>query len=441
MKPIVAIVGRPNVGKSALFNQIINKRLSIVHDSPGVTRDRIYADAEWLGRTFTLVDTGGLEPTTKELIPALMRQQTEVAIDMATVIIFVVDAQAGMLASDLQVADMLRKSKKPVVLCVNKSDNEETEISQYEFYNLDIGVPYPVSAVHKRGFGELLDEVTSYFPDEESEKSENEPVKVAVLGRPNAGKSSFVNALLGDERVLVSDIPGTTRDAVDTPFEYNSKPYILIDTAGLARKRSVNDDVDYYSTLRSMAAVERADIGVIMIDADRGVAEQDAKITGMFHDAGKPCVLVLNKWDLIDKDTHTFEEYKKNLYDTLSFVQYAPCVTISAKTGQRVKQVMQLVEQVYEQSTKRITTGVLNDALRQATILTEPPTKNGRQLKIYFGTQAAVQPPTFVLSVNSTELFHFSYERYLVNHLRRTFGFDMVPIKIIAKGKGESGDN
>ena len=437
MKPIVAIVGRPNVGKSLLFNQIINKRLSIVHDSPGVTRDRIYADAEWLGKEFTLVDTGGLEPFTKELIPALMRQQTEVAIDMANVIIFVVDAQAGMLASDLQVADMLRKSKKPVVLCVNKSDNEEHEIAQYEFYNLDIGMPYPVSALHKRGFGDLLDAVTDYFPEEEHEKGENAPVHVAVLGRPNAGKSSFVNALLGDERVLVSEIAGTTRDAVDTPFEFNGKPYVLIDTAGLVRKRSVDTDIDYYSTLRSMAAVERADIGIIMIDADRGVAEQDAKITGMFHDAGKPCVLVLNKWDLIDKDTHTIEEYKKTLYDTLSFVQYAPCITISAKTGQRVKQVMQLVEEIHEQSTKRITTGVLNDALRQATILTEPPSKNGRQLKIYFGTQVSVQPPTFVLSVNSTELFHFSYERYLINHLRRTFGFDMVPIKIIAKGKGE----
>ncbi|MBP3348912.1 MAG: ribosome biogenesis GTPase Der [Clostridia bacterium] len=437
MKPIVAIVGRPNVGKSALFNQIINKRLSIVHDSPGVTRDRIYADAEWLGKAFTLVDTGGLEPFSKEVIPALMRQQTEVAIDMATVIIFVVDAQTGMLASDLQVAEMLRKSKKPVVLCVNKSDNEEADIAQYEFYNLDIGEPYPVSALHKRGFGELLDAVTAFFPEEDEQESENAPVKVAVLGRPNAGKSSFVNALLGDERVLVSDIPGTTRDAVDTPFEYKGKPYILIDTAGITRKRSINDDIDYYSTLRSMAAVERADIGVIMIDADRGVAEQDAKITGMFHDAGKPCVLVLNKWDLIEKDTHTIEEYRKNLYDTLSFVQYAPCVTISAKTGQRVHNVMDLVEQIYEQATKRVTTGVLNDAIRQATILTEPPTKNGRQLKIYFGTQVAVQPPTFVLSVNSTELFHFSYERYIMNHLRRTFGFDLVPIKIVAKGKGE----
>lgn len=437
MKPIVAIVGRPNVGKSALFNQIINKRLSIVHDSPGVTRDRIYADAEWLGKAFTLVDTGGLEPFSKEVIPALMRQQTEVAIDMATVIIFVVDAQTGMLASDLQVAEMLRKSKKPVVLCVNKSDNEEADIAQYEFYNLDIGEPYPVSALHKRGFGELLDAVTAFFPEEDEQEGENAPVKVAVLGRPNAGKSSFVNALLGDERVLVSDIPGTTRDAVDTPFEYKGKPYILIDTAGITRKRSINDDIDYYSTLRSMAAVERADIGVIMIDADRGVAEQDAKITGMFHDAGKPCVLVLNKWDLIEKDTHTIEEYRKNLYDTLSFVQYAPCVTISAKTGQRVHNVMDLVEQIYEQATKRVTTGVLNDAIRQATILTEPPTKNGRQLKIYFGTQVAVQPPTFVLSVNSTELFHFSYERYIMNHLRRTFGFDLVPIKIVAKGKGE----
>ncbi len=437
MKPIVAIVGRPNVGKSALFNQIINKRLSIVHDSPGVTRDRIYADAEWLGKAFTLVDTGGLEPFSKEVIPALMRQQTEVAIYMATVIIFVVDAQTGMLASDLQVAEMLRKSKKPVVLCVNKSDNEEADIAQYEFYNLDIGEPYPVSALHKRGFGELLDAVTAFFPEEDEQEGENAPVKVAVLGRPNAGKSSFVNALLGDERVLVSDIPGTTRDAVDTPFEYKGKPYILIDTAGITRKRSINDDIDYYSTLRSMAAVERADIGVIMIDADRGVAEQDAKITGMFHDAGKPCVLVLNKWDLIEKDTHTIEEYRKNLYDTLSFVQYAPCVTISAKTGQRVHNVMDFVEQIYEQATKRVTTGVLNDAIRQATILTEPPTKNGRQLKIYFGTQVAVQPPTFVLSVNSTELFHFSYERYIMNHLRRTFGFDLVPIKIVAKGKGE----
>lgn len=294
-----------------MFNQIINKRLSIVYDTPGVTRDRIYADAEWLGKQFTLVDTGGLEPYSKEVIPALMRQQTEVAIDMATVIIFVTDAQAGMLASDLQVAEMLRKSHKPVVLAVNKADNEETEVAQYEFYNLDIGTPFPISSLHKRGFGDLLDEVISYFPDDSESDSDNQPVKVAVLGRPNAGKSSFVNALLGSERVLVSDIPGTTRDAVDTPFEYNGKPYILIDTAGIARKRSITDDIDYYSSLRSMAAVERADIGVIMIDADRGVAEQDAKITGMFHDAGKPCVLVLNKWDLIDKDTNTFEEYKK----------------------------------------------------------------------------------------------------------------------------------
>ena len=437
MKPIVAVVGRPNVGKSTLFNQIINKRLSIVHDSPGVTRDRIYADAEWLGKTFTLVDTGGLEPYSKEVIPSLMRQQTETAIDMADVIIFVVDAQAGMLASDIQVADMLRKSKKPVVLAVNKADNEETEVSQYEFYNLDIGEPYAVSSLHKRGFGELLDAVISYFPEDSAQTEENEPVKVAVLGKPNAGKSSFVNSLLGSERVLVSEIPGTTRDAVDTPFEFNGKPYILIDTAGIARKRSITEDVDYYSTLRSMAAAERADIGIIMIDADKGVAEQDAKIAGMFHDAGKPCVLVLNKWDLVEKDTHTFEEYKKELYDKLSFVQYAPCITISAKTGQRVRQVMELVEKVYAQSIRRISTGVLNDAIRQATILTEPPSKNGRQLKIYFATQVAVQPPTFVLSVNSTELFHFSYERFIINHLRRTFEFDMVPIKIIPRGKGE----
>ena len=437
MKPIVAVVGRPNVGKSTLFNQIINKRLSIVHDSPGVTRDRIYADAEWLGRTFTLVDTGGLEPYSKEVIPSLMRQQTETAIDMADVIIFVVDAQAGMLASDIQVADMLRKSKKPVVLAVNKADNEETEVSQYEFYNLDIGEPYAVSSLHKRGFGELLDAVISYFSEDSAQTEENEPVKVAVLGKPNAGKSSFVNSLLGSERVLVSEIPGTTRDAVDTPFEFNGKPYILIDTAGIARKRSITEDVDYYSTLRSMAAAERADIGIIMIDADKGVAEQDAKIAGMFHDAGKPCVLVLNKWDLVEKDTHTFEEYKKELYDKLSFVQYAPCITISAKTGQRVRQVMELVEKVYAQSIRRISTGVLNDAIRQATILTEPPSKNGRQLKIYFATQVAVQPPTFVLSVNSTELFHFSYERFIINHLRRTFEFDMVPIKIIPRGKGE----
>ena len=437
MKPIVAVVGRPNVGKSTLFNQIINKRLSIVHDSPGVTRDRIYADAEWLGRTFTLVDTGGLEPYSKEVIPSLMRQQTETAIDMADVIIFVVDAQAGMLASDIQVADMLRKSKKPVVLAVNKADNEETEVSQYEFYNLDIGEPYAVSSLHKRGFGELLDAVISYFPEDSAQTEENEPVKVAILGKPNAGKSSFVNSLLGSERVLVSEIPGTTRDAVDTPFEFNGKPYILIDTAGIARKRSITEDVDYYSTLRSMAAAERADIGIIMIDADKGVAEQDAKIAGMFHDAGKPCVLVLNKWDLVEKDTHTFEEYKKELYDKLSFVQYAPCITISAKTGQRVRQVMELVEKVYAQSIRRISTGVLNDAIRQATILTEPPSKNGRQLKIYFATQVAVQPPTFVLSVNSTELFHFSYERFIINHLRRTFEFDMVPIKIIPRGKGE----
>ena len=437
MKPIVAVVGRPNVGKSTLFNQIINKRLSIVHDSPGVTRDRIYADAEWLGRTFTLVDTGGLEPYSKEVIPSLMRQQTETAIDMADVIIFVVDAQAGMLASDIQVADMLRKSKKPVVIAVNKADNEETEVSQYEFYNLDIGEPYAVSSLHKRGFGELLDAVISYFPEDSAQTEENEPVKVAVLGKPNAGKSSFVNSLLGSERVLVSEIPGTTRDAVDTPFEFNGKPYILIDTAGIARKRSITEDVDYYSTLRSMAAAERADIGIIMIDADKGVAEQDAKIAGMFHDAGKPCVLVLNKWDLVEKDTHTFEEYKKELYDKLSFVQYAPCITISAKTGQRVRQVMELVEKVYAQSIRRISTGVLNDAIRQATILTEPPSKNGRQLKIYFATQVAVQPPTFVLSVNSTELFHFSYERFIINHLRRTFEFDMVPIKIIPRGKGE----
>ena len=437
MKPIVAVVGRPNVGKSTLFNQIINKRLSIVHDPPGVTRDRIYADAEWLGRTFTLVDTGGLEPYSKEVIPSLMRQQTETAIDMADVIIFVVDAQAGMLASDIQVADMLRKSKKPVVLAVNKADNEETEVSQYEFYNLDIGEPYAVSSLHKRGFGELLDAVISYFPEDSAQTEENEPVKVAVLGKPNAGKSSFVNSLLGSERVLVSEIPGTTRDAVDTPFEFNGKPYILIDTAGIARKRSITEDVDYYSTLRSMAAAERADIGIIMIDADKGVAEQDAKIAGMFHDAGKPCVLVLNKWDLVEKDTHTFEEYKKELYDKLSFVQYAPCITISAKTGQRVRQVMELVEKVYAQSIRRISTGVLNDAIRQATILTEPPSKNGRQLKIYFATQVAVQPPTFVLSVNSTELFHFSYERFIINHLRRTFEFDMVPIKIIPRGKGE----
>jgi len=369
----------------------------------------------------------------------MMLQQTELAIDTATVIIFLVDAQAGLLASDVQVADMLRRCGKPVVLAVNKADNEKYEMAQYEFYNLDIGEPYPISAVHKIGFGELLDAVVSYFPSDEQGDKEQEPIKVAVLGRPNAGKSSFVNALLGSERVIVSDIPGTTRDAIDTPFEYDGEPYILIDTAGLARKRSISGDIEYYSALRSQSAVQRADIGVIMIDAERGVAEQDAKIAGLFHDEGKPCVLVLNKWDLVEKDTHTFEKFKKELYDKLSFVTYAPLVTISAKTGQRVKQVMELVKQVHEQSVKRITTGVFNDALRQAMLLTEPPSKNGRQLKIYFGTQVAVQPPTFVLSVNSKELFHFSYERYLVNHIRRTFGLDMVPVRIIAKPKGEQG--
>ena len=436
MKPIVAIVGRPNVGKSSLFNQIIGKRVSIVHETPGVTRDRIYADAQWQERQFTLVDTGGIEIDSTEDLSVLMLKQTNIAIETADVILFVVDVKDGITNVDERISQILRKSDKKIILVVNKVDTPELEIDTYEFYNLGLGDPISISSSHKRGLGDLLDEVVSSFEDEEDDAAEKDGViSIAILGRPNAGKSSFVNALLGDERTIVSNIPGTTRDAIDTPFRYAGQDFLLIDTAGIRRKSRVSEDLEYYSVLRSISSIERADVGVIIIDGSDGVAEQDAKIAGLVHEAGKPCVLVWNKWDLVEKDSQTVEKYKKDLYDKLSFMTYAPFLTISAKTGQRITKVLDFAKEVYAQTSKRVTTGVFNDALREAVTMTEPPSKNGRQLKIYYGSQVSVCPPTFMLSVNDTDLFHFSYERYLINYFRQTFNLEMTPIRVIKQSR------
>ena len=436
-KPLVAIVGRPNVGKSTLFNKLIGRRLSIVEDTPGVTRDRIYADAEWLTHSFTLIDTGGIEPESEDIIAVQMRRQAELAIETADVIVFLVDGREGMTAADEEVAGMLRKSNKPVVLAVNKLDAPKFNDAIYEFYSLGLGDPIIISAGQGLGLGDMLDEVCAHFPPEVAEEGEH-PLNIAVVGKPNVGKSSLVNAILGEERCIVSNIPGTTRDAVDTAFTLDGEPYVLVDTAGIRRKRAVEDEtIERYSVIRSLAAVRRADVVLIVVDAEQGLSEQDVKIAGYVHEEGKPSVLVVNKWDLIEKDTNTMNQFKKDMQVDLAFMDYVPFLFISAKTGQRVNKLLAAAKESYAQSVRRIKTGLLNDVVNEAISMTEPPAMSGRRLKIYYATEVSVQPPTFVFFVNDEALVHFSYRRYMENYFRKTFGFAGTPIKIIFRTRGK----
>ena len=438
-KPIVAVVGRPNVGKSTLFNKLIGQRLSIVEDTPGVTRDRIFAECEWCGRKFMLADTGGIEPKTDDVILAQMRNQAQLAIDQADVIVLVTDLRSGVTANDQSVATMLQKSGKPVVLCVNKCDTPGAPPAEfYEFYNLGLGDPVAVSSVHGMGTGDLLDEVIRYLPDiSEEEDEEHDTIKVAVIGKPNAGKSSLINCIAGEERSIVSNIAGTTRDAIDTHIHNKYGDFIFIDTAGLRRKSKVDDAIEKYSVLRAQMAVERADVCVIMIDATEGFTEQDSKVAGIAHEKGKACIIAVNKWDAVEKDDKTMDKMRKQLMVDFSFMPYAPFIFLSAKTGQRVERLYELIKFVSEQNSLRIKTGMLNDVLAQATARVQPPTDKGKRLRIYYMTQPSTNPPTFVFFVNRAELFHFSYQRYLENQLRDTFGLEGTPVRFIIREKGE----
>ncbi len=437
-KPVVAIVGRPNVGKSTLFNKLVGQRLSIVDDTPGVTRDRIYGDCQWRGRTFSLVDTGGIEPHSDDVILKQMRRQAELAIDAADVIVLVTDLKSGLVATDEEVASMLQKSGRPVILCVNKCDRVgEPQPEFYEFYNLGLGDPVQVSSVHGHGTGDLLDAIFEYFPPETGEEEEEDLIRVAVIGKPNAGKSSLVNKITGENRCIVSDIAGTTRDAIDTTVENSYGRFTLIDTAGLRRKSKVDDAIEKYSVLRAKMAIERADVCVIMIDATEGFTEQDSKVAGLAHEAGKGCVIAVNKWDAVEKDGKTMQQFKKKLEVDFSFMSYAPMVFISAKTGQRLDNLFSLIKSVSNANAMRISTGMLNDLLAQATARVQPPTDKGKRLKIYYMTQASVKPPTFVFFVNSAELFHFSYQRYLENRIRETFGMEGTPIRFVIRERGD----
>lgn len=437
-KPVVAIVGRPNVGKSTLFNKLIGQRLSIVDDTPGVTRDRIYGDCEWSGRQFSLVDTGGIEPSTDDPILSQMRMQAQLAIDAADVILLITDIRTGVVATDSDIAAMLLKSGRPVILCVNKCDMVGSPPAEFfEFYNLGLGEPMPVSSVHGHGTGDLLDLIVSHLPPQESEEIDSELIKVAIIGKPNVGKSSLVNKISGEERCIVSDIAGTTRDAIDTTIENKFGRFTLIDTAGLRRKCKVDDTIERYSVIRAQMAIERADVCVIMIDATVGFTDQDSKVAGLAHEAGKGCVIVVNKWDAVEKDDHTMSEVKKGLEDDFSFMSYAPMIFISAKTGQRLDRLFELIKHVANSNAIRISTGMLNDVLAQATARVQPPTDKGRRLKIFYMTQASVKPPTFVCFVNSIKLFHFSYQRYLENRIRETFGLEGTPIRFIVRERGD----
>ncbi|HIW14724.1 MAG TPA: ribosome biogenesis GTPase Der [Firmicutes bacterium] len=438
-KPVVAVVGRPNVGKSTLFNKLIGERRAIVNDTPGVTRDRIFGTCEWRNRTFSLVDTGGIEPESKDIILSQMRVQAQLAIDAADVIIFVTDVRSGLVATDQEVASMLQKSGRPVVLCVNKCDTlGDPPPEFYEFYNLGLGDPIQVSSVHGHGTGDLLDAVFQYLPEEEEEEIESETVRIAIIGKPNVGKSSLVNYIAGENRCIVSDIAGTTRDAIDTPVENEFGRFILIDTAGLRRRSKVEDTIEKYSNLRAEMAIERADVCAILIDATVGFTEQDSKVAGLAHEAGKGCVIVVNKWDAVPEKTgSTMDEYRKELEKDFSFMPYAPMIFLSAKTGQRVDDLFRLVKVVANSNSMRIATGTLNDVLAQATARVQPPTDKGRRLKIYYMTQASTRPPTFVCFVNSAELFHFSYQRYLENRIRETFGLKGTPVRFIIRERGD----
>lgn len=437
-KPIVAVVGRPNVGKSTLFNALAGSRISIVQDTPGVTRDRIYADVSWLNYNFTMIDTGGIEPDSGDVILAQMREQAQIAIDTADVIIFLVDVRQGMQDADSKVADMLRRSHKPVVLAVNKVDNfEKMSMDVYEFYNLGMGEPYPISAASQLGIGDLLDEVVSHFPDRTGEDEEDDRPKIAVVGKPNVGKSSLVNRLTGDNRVIVSDIAGTTRDAIDTPVKYHGREYVFIDTAGLRRKNKIKEEIERYSIIRAVTAVERADVVLLMIDGTEGVTEQDAKIAGIAHERGKGIIIVVNKWDAVEKDDKTIYRQTEKIRQILSFLSYAEIMFISAKTGQRAQNVYDMIDMVIENNSMRVATGVLNEIVAEAVAMQQPPTDKGKRLKIYYVTQVSVKPPTFVIFVNDKELAHFSYVRYLENRIRDAFGFRGTSLKFIVRERKE----
>lgn len=435
--PLVAICGRPNVGKSTLFNRLIGLRLSIVEDTPGVTRDRIYGDCEWLNHKFTLIDTGGIEPDNEDIIAKQMKRQAEFAVETCDVILFLVDGREGLTAADVEVSELLRRSKKPIVLAVNKLDAPKFHEAIYEFYTLGLGDPIIISGEQGLGLGDMLDAVCEHFPETEAQE-QDDTVRIALVGKPNVGKSSLTNALLGEERAIVSDIPGTTRDALDTPFSANGKNYIIVDTAGIRRKRAVEDDtIERYAVIRSLAAVRRADVVLTIIDAEQGLSEQDVKIAGYAHEEGKAALVVVNKWDLIEKDTHTLAKMEKDLRESLQFMRYAPFLFLSAKSGQRVQKILPMVDSVYAQATRRVSTGILNDTLNEAVSMQEPPATSGRRLKLYYATQVSVQPPTFVVFVNDEALVHFSYKRYLDNYFRKTFGFDGTPIRILFRSRNE----
>ena len=438
MKPVVAIVGRPNVGKSTLFNKISGKRLSIVEDTPGVTRDRIFADCSWLSKNFILIDTGGIEPKTKDEILAKMRIQAELAIDMADVVILMVNVLDGVTANDLEIASMLQKSKKQTVLAVNKSDSiGEPPMAFYEFYNLGLGDPIAISSTHGLGVGDLLDEVCERFPDDCETGDDGDEIKVAVIGRPNAGKSSLINKLLGEERVIVSNIAGTTRDAIDSHFEKDGDKFLFIDTAGMRKRKKIDENIEHYSVVRALAAVDRSDVCVIMLDAGEGVTEQDTKIAGYAHENGKACIIAVNKWDSIEKDGKTMNSFKLRVKEAFAFMSYAPIVFISAKTGQRLDKLLEEIKLADIQHKRRITTGMLNDVLSDAVARQQPPSDKGKRLKLYYGTQASQAPPTFVLFCNSKDLFHYSYLRFIENQIRAAFGFSGTPIRFILREKGE----
>lgn len=434
-KPLVAIVGRPNVGKSTFFNKVIGKRMSIVEDKPGVTRDRLYYDTEWCGYNFTMIDTGGIEMKSDDKMWKHIRSQAEIAVDVADVIVLFVDGKQGVISDDIDIANFLRKSKKPIVLAVNKLDNNEVE-KTYEFYELGLGEPYAVSSEQGKGIGDLLDAICKYLPKIDT-KEDEDVINIAVVGKPNAGKSSLVNRLLGYDRVIVSNVAGTTRDAIDTAFVYDGQKYNLIDTAGIRRKRSIDEDVESYSVMRSLAAIRRADVCLIVIDSSEEISEQDVRICGYVHEQGKPSVIVMNKWDIVEKDTHTINKFNARLDEMLKFMDYYDSLYISAKTGQRTDKIMREVNMVYAEACKRVTTGLLNDIVQDAVSLVEPPSHNGKRLKVFFATQNSTNPPTFVLFVNDTELLHFSYKRYLENSLRKAFEFKGTPIRLVFRNKNE----
>lgn len=438
-KPIVAVVGRPNVGKSTLFNALAGQKISIVKDTPGITRDRIYADVTWLDKAFTLIDTGGIEPDSNDVILSQMREQAEIAMNTADVILFMVDVKQGLVDADSKVADMLRRSKRPVVLVVNKVDNFDKYMADvYEFYNLGIGEPHPVSASNQLGIGDMLDEVISYFGEDVPEEEEDERIRVAIVGKPNVGKSSLINKLIGENRLIVSDIAGTTRDAVDTPVTHNGREYVFIDTAGLRRKNKIKEELERYMIVRTVSAVERADIVILLIDAVEGVTEQDAKIAGIAHERGKAVIIAVNKWDAIEKDNKTVNQYTAKVREVLAYMSYAEVTFISAVTGQRLNKLYELIDMVAENHAMRISTGVLNEIMAEAVALQQPPSDKGKRLRLYYITQAAVKPPTFVIFVNDKELMHFSYTRYIENKIREAFGFKGTPLKFIIRERKES---